>query len=245
MTLAVFRRKCTRVQETDEARAEAGKGPMLFLDLTSAIVDAVFNVTSPNADIKTEDGLSHSPGQTGLLGYSNFSGTPPSQSLYGYSHTHGQSHTLTHTLRTPALISAFAGRSIHLLLPSFLFSSSRLSFSLPHLFSISCGLDFWRQTSPPPPYFSPLGVRPAFSAQTSGAKPRSLSLLGKTRAQRKHGELQRMEERKMENNNRDRIDGSNRRAQRGCVCLSLCVHSSAVRRPERLAPSIFTALKAA
>lgn len=40
-------------------------------------------------DIKTEEGLSHSPGQTGLLGYSNFSSTPPSQSLYGYSHTHG------------------------------------------------------------------------------------------------------------------------------------------------------------
>lgn len=41
-------------------------------------------------DIKTEDGLSHSPGQTGLLGYTNFSGTPPSQSLYSYSHTHGE-----------------------------------------------------------------------------------------------------------------------------------------------------------
>uniref|UniRef100_A0A671WW47 Eyes absent homolog n=1 Tax=Sparus aurata TaxID=8175 RepID=A0A671WW47_SPAAU len=47
----------------------------------------------PSYNIKTEDGLSHSPGQTGLLGYSNFSGTPPSQSLYGYSHTHGQSQT--------------------------------------------------------------------------------------------------------------------------------------------------------
>lgn len=45
-------------------------------------------------DIKTEDGLSHSPGQTGLLGYSNFSSTPSSQSLYSYSHTHGQSETL-------------------------------------------------------------------------------------------------------------------------------------------------------
>uniref|UniRef100_A0A674NB63 Eyes absent homolog n=1 Tax=Takifugu rubripes TaxID=31033 RepID=A0A674NB63_TAKRU len=43
----------------------------------------------PSYNIKTEDGLSHSPGQTGLLGYSNFSGTPPSQSLYSYSHTHG------------------------------------------------------------------------------------------------------------------------------------------------------------
>lgn len=80
---------------------------MLFLALTCEIVDAVFNVMCPNADIKTEDGLSHSPGQTGLLGYSNFSGTPPSQSLYSYSHTHGQSHTLyhththTHTLHTP------------------------------------------------------------------------------------------------------------------------------------------------
>lgn len=45
-------------------------------------------------DIKTEDGLSHSPGQTGLLGYSNFGSTPPSQSLYGYSHAHGRSETL-------------------------------------------------------------------------------------------------------------------------------------------------------
>uniref|UniRef100_A0A3B3ZII5 Eyes absent homolog n=1 Tax=Periophthalmus magnuspinnatus TaxID=409849 RepID=A0A3B3ZII5_9GOBI len=44
----------------------------------------------PSYNIKTEDGLSHSPGQTGLLGYSNFSSTPPSQSLYSYSHTHGQ-----------------------------------------------------------------------------------------------------------------------------------------------------------
>ncbi|KAM9361769.1 eyes absent homolog 2 [Symphorus nematophorus] len=43
----------------------------------------------PSYNIKTEDGLSHSPGQTGLLGYSNFSSTPPSQSLYSYSHTHG------------------------------------------------------------------------------------------------------------------------------------------------------------
>lgn len=88
------------------------KGPMFFLAPTCEIVDVLFNVMSPNADIKTEDGLSHSPGQTGLLGYSNFSSTPPSQSLYGYSHAHGQSHTpprrthtLTHTLHTPALIS--------------------------------------------------------------------------------------------------------------------------------------------
>uniref|UniRef100_A0AAQ4S7F9 Eyes absent homolog n=1 Tax=Gasterosteus aculeatus aculeatus TaxID=481459 RepID=A0AAQ4S7F9_GASAC len=36
----------------------------------------------PSYNIKTEDGLSHSPGQTGLLGYSNFSSTPPGQSLY-------------------------------------------------------------------------------------------------------------------------------------------------------------------
>uniref|UniRef100_A0A669CSJ0 Eyes absent homolog n=1 Tax=Oreochromis niloticus TaxID=8128 RepID=A0A669CSJ0_ORENI len=43
----------------------------------------------PSYNIKTEDGLSHSPGQTGLLGYSNFSSTPSSQSLYSYSHTHG------------------------------------------------------------------------------------------------------------------------------------------------------------
>uniref|UniRef100_A0AAV2M8A3 Eyes absent homolog n=1 Tax=Knipowitschia caucasica TaxID=637954 RepID=A0AAV2M8A3_KNICA len=43
--------------------------------------------------IKTEDGLSHSPGQTGLLGYSNFSSPPPSQSLYSYPHTHGEYHT--------------------------------------------------------------------------------------------------------------------------------------------------------
>uniref|UniRef100_A0A3B4YT62 Eyes absent homolog n=1 Tax=Stegastes partitus TaxID=144197 RepID=A0A3B4YT62_9TELE len=46
----------------------------------------------PSYNIKTEDGLSHSPGQTGLLGYSNFSTTPPSQSLYSYSHTHGEYH---------------------------------------------------------------------------------------------------------------------------------------------------------
>ncbi|KAF4112630.1 hypothetical protein G5714_007425 [Onychostoma macrolepis] len=42
-------------------------------------------------NIKTEDGLSHSPGQSSLLGYtSNFSGTPPAQTLYSYS-THGGS----------------------------------------------------------------------------------------------------------------------------------------------------------
>uniref|UniRef100_A0AAX7VW31 Eyes absent homolog n=1 Tax=Astatotilapia calliptera TaxID=8154 RepID=A0AAX7VW31_ASTCA len=45
----------------------------------------------PSYNIKTEDGLSHSPGQTGLLGYSNFSSTPSSQSLYSYSHTHAYS----------------------------------------------------------------------------------------------------------------------------------------------------------
>uniref|UniRef100_A0A8C5BBZ1 Eyes absent homolog n=1 Tax=Gadus morhua TaxID=8049 RepID=A0A8C5BBZ1_GADMO len=42
----------------------------------------------PSYNIKTEDGLSHSPGQTGLLGYSNFNSTPPSQALYSYS-AHG------------------------------------------------------------------------------------------------------------------------------------------------------------
>uniref|UniRef100_A0A672NJ82 Eyes absent homolog n=1 Tax=Sinocyclocheilus grahami TaxID=75366 RepID=A0A672NJ82_SINGR len=48
-----------------------------------------YSMTSYN--IKTEDGLSHSPGQSGLLGYtSNFSGTPPAQTLYSYS-THGGS----------------------------------------------------------------------------------------------------------------------------------------------------------
>ncbi|XP_073708712.1 eyes absent homolog 2 [Garra rufa] len=42
-------------------------------------------------NIKTEDGLSHSTGQSSLLGYtSNFSGTPPAQTLYSYS-THGGS----------------------------------------------------------------------------------------------------------------------------------------------------------
>uniref|UniRef100_A0A8C1YJU2 Eyes absent homolog n=1 Tax=Cyprinus carpio TaxID=7962 RepID=A0A8C1YJU2_CYPCA len=47
-----------------------------------------YSMTSYN--IKTEDGLSHSPGQSSLLGYtSNFGGTPPAQTLYSYS-THGQ-----------------------------------------------------------------------------------------------------------------------------------------------------------
>uniref|UniRef100_A0A6Q2X8W4 Eyes absent homolog n=1 Tax=Esox lucius TaxID=8010 RepID=A0A6Q2X8W4_ESOLU len=41
----------------------------------------------PSYNIKTEDSLSHSPGQNSLLSYSNFSSTP-SQSLYSYS-THG------------------------------------------------------------------------------------------------------------------------------------------------------------
>ncbi|KAM4613332.1 eyes absent homolog 2 isoform 2-T2 [Polymixia lowei] len=44
----------------------------------------------PSYNIKTEDGLTHSPGQTGLLGYSNFGSTPPSQALYSYP-THGGS----------------------------------------------------------------------------------------------------------------------------------------------------------
>ncbi|MED6254950.1 hypothetical protein ATANTOWER_002411, partial [Ataeniobius toweri] len=57
----------------------------------------------PSYNIKTEDGLSHSPGQTGLLGYSNFSGTPPSQSLYSYSHTHGQFKTLRALVDNPFL----------------------------------------------------------------------------------------------------------------------------------------------
>ncbi|KAI7808069.1 eyes absent homolog 2 [Triplophysa rosa] len=49
-----------------------------------------YSMTS-SYNIKTEDGLSHSPGQNSLLGYtSNFSGTPQSQALYSYS-THGGS----------------------------------------------------------------------------------------------------------------------------------------------------------
>ncbi|XP_036840035.1 eyes absent homolog 2 [Oncorhynchus mykiss] len=44
----------------------------------------------PSYNIKTEDGLSLSPGQNSLLNYSNYSSTPPSQALYGYS-THGNS----------------------------------------------------------------------------------------------------------------------------------------------------------
>ncbi|XP_055070028.2 eyes absent homolog 2 [Misgurnus anguillicaudatus] len=48
-----------------------------------------YSMTSYN--IKSEDGVSHSPGQSSLLGYTtNFSGTPPSQALYSYS-THGGS----------------------------------------------------------------------------------------------------------------------------------------------------------
>uniref|UniRef100_A0A4W5MCR7 Eyes absent homolog n=1 Tax=Hucho hucho TaxID=62062 RepID=A0A4W5MCR7_9TELE len=46
----------------------------------------------PSYNIKTEDGLSHSPGQNSLLSYSNFSSTPPSQGLYSYS-THGHFST--------------------------------------------------------------------------------------------------------------------------------------------------------
>ncbi|XP_077458999.1 eyes absent homolog 2 isoform X1 [Stigmatopora argus] len=60
----------------------------------------------PPYNIKTEEGLSHSPGQAGLLGYSNFSGAPTGQSLYGYSHTHGTSifqggHAIATATSTP------------------------------------------------------------------------------------------------------------------------------------------------
>lgn len=135
------------------------------------------NVTSPYTDIKTEDGLSHSPGQTGLLGYSNFSGTPPSQSLYSYSHTHGQSYTphtsgrtCTHThLAHAGFDFSLAGRSIHLLLSSFLFSSSR-PLSLRHTCSPLVAV--WTSGVKRLPLPSALlGVRPAFSAQTSAATP--------------------------------------------------------------------------
>uniref|UniRef100_W5MGG9 Eyes absent homolog n=1 Tax=Lepisosteus oculatus TaxID=7918 RepID=W5MGG9_LEPOC len=45
----------------------------------------------PSPDIKTEDNLSHSPGQNSLLTYaSNFSSTPSGQALYSYP-THGSS----------------------------------------------------------------------------------------------------------------------------------------------------------
>uniref|UniRef100_A0A8C1SPM7 Eyes absent homolog n=1 Tax=Cyprinus carpio TaxID=7962 RepID=A0A8C1SPM7_CYPCA len=55
-----------------------------------------YSMTSYN--IKTEDGLSHSPGQSSLLGYtSNFGGTPPAQTLYSYS-THAEYHTPTSPL---------------------------------------------------------------------------------------------------------------------------------------------------
>ncbi|KAL0977883.1 hypothetical protein UPYG_G00162640 [Umbra pygmaea] len=43
----------------------------------------------PSYNIKTEDSLSHSPGQSSLLSYTNFS-SPPSQPLYSYP-THGNS----------------------------------------------------------------------------------------------------------------------------------------------------------
>uniref|UniRef100_A0A8C2EEI0 Eyes absent homolog n=1 Tax=Cyprinus carpio TaxID=7962 RepID=A0A8C2EEI0_CYPCA len=65
-------------------------------------------------NIKTEDGLSHSPGQSSLLGYtSNFSGTPPAQTLYSYS-THGQchnrlakSHVINSCDKTIAIVNSF------------------------------------------------------------------------------------------------------------------------------------------
>jgi len=148
-------------------------------------------------DIKTEDGLSHSPGQTGILGYSNFSSTPPSQSLYSYSHTHGQSETLhalnvwsrdrTRTLHAPSLISTLLeGASIRMLpslTPLLLVSSPLrlvfLSFPPAHLFSISRGLDSWRQKSPRPSSF--LGVRPPFSTQTNNTACERWCLLGRKR----------------------------------------------------------------
>ncbi len=68
-----------------------------------------------------------------------------------------------------------------LFLSSPLLSSSLSLFlsSLPHLFSISCGLDSWRQKSPHPSSF--LGVRPPFSTQTNNIACKCLCLLEWTR----------------------------------------------------------------
>lgn len=68
--------------------------PRVYVQCTGTMSKVIkFSVllTCVCPDIKTEEGLSHSPGQTTLLGYSNFSGASASQSLYGYSHAHGES----------------------------------------------------------------------------------------------------------------------------------------------------------
>uniref|UniRef100_A0A672HIA9 Eyes absent homolog n=1 Tax=Salarias fasciatus TaxID=181472 RepID=A0A672HIA9_SALFA len=102
-----------------------------------------YSMPSYSKYIKTEDGLSHSPGQTGLLGYSNFGGTPPSQSLYSYSHTHGEYETPRGSWGTVSH-TATARRPFHAHLAPL--ASILRSPSPPHLFPISCGLDSWRQT---------------------------------------------------------------------------------------------------
>uniref|UniRef100_A0AAQ4RAR3 Eyes absent homolog n=1 Tax=Gasterosteus aculeatus aculeatus TaxID=481459 RepID=A0AAQ4RAR3_GASAC len=125
----------------------------------------------PSYNIKTEDGLSHSPGQTGLLGYSNFSSTPPGQSLYSYSHTHGEPETRTHaqTFQTPSSILVLPSSTLSLL------SSSSSSFSIFLCHTCSPLAAVWTpgvKSLPAPPLFPGSGplspLRPTTQHASAG-----------------------------------------------------------------------------
>uniref|UniRef100_A0A3B5PZY5 Eyes absent homolog n=1 Tax=Xiphophorus maculatus TaxID=8083 RepID=A0A3B5PZY5_XIPMA len=103
----------------------------------------------PSYNIKTEDGLSHSPGQTGLLGYSNFSGTPPSQSLYSYSHTHG------------AGISSGIFQGTHAISSSTPFNPTQQEFSAYSSYSQSQYSPYYNSHHYNSPYITSSNISPA------------------------------------------------------------------------------------
>lgn len=134
-----------RKSRTKQRRKTGALSSRVTLELMTGFSSGV---VSPNSDIKTEDGLSHSPGQTGLLGYSNFSSTPPSQSLYSYSHTHGQWHLCSFDHLFLLLLLVLLLLSPHL---------SLLSSPLPLRHTCSPLAAVWTPgvNRPPPPFTLP------------------------------------------------------------------------------------------
>lgn len=144
MTSAVFQRH--------RQRWAKGKSPMLLLALTWSRCHVSVR---RHQDRRRPESLARTDRTARLLKLWRHSSQPEPLQLLTHarsvSHTaHVRAHMHSHTpcARRLWFQPCWKEHPSFAFLPSFLLISP--SFSPPHLFSISCGLDFWRQTSPPP-----------------------------------------------------------------------------------------------